>query len=332
MKTKLLFLLPMLAVLAAGCEKKSDNASEEKNVSVETVSATNITSNSALLTGKISVEITDYKSVEFGMLVSPKESDVSSYEGKEFIGSKLISQTFSVTAQNLSAETQYYYRAYLVLNNTQYEYGDVKSFKTEKASGGGGKENNHEYVDLGLSVKWATCNVGATKPEGYGDFFAWGETSPKSVYYLDTYKWCNGSDYEYTKYCTNSNYGTVDNKTILEPADDVAHVKWGGKWRMPTYNELNELKTQCTWTWTRLNGFNGYEVIGKNGNSIFLPAAGYRTLDIRYDVESYGYYWSSELRTYYSYNANNLNFMSPPYVYMDYSSRYNGLSVRPVCP
>ena len=154
-----------------------------------------------------------------------------------------------------------------------------------------------EAVDLGLSVKWATFNVGATSPEEYGGYYAWGETEEKEDYSWETYKWCNGSYDTMTKYCTNSSYGTVDNKTVLDLEDDVAHVKWGGDWRMPTTDEQDELRNNCTWEWTALNGVNGYRVTGPNGNSIFLPAAGYR---YRTAVGSRGYYclyWSGSSST-----------------------------------
>ena len=135
--------------------------------------------------------------------------------------------------------------------------------------------NGHEYVDLGLSVKWATCNVGANSPEESGNYFAWGETSPKSEYNNSTYKW-RGVEYgTYTKYCTLSSEGTVDNKTILDLSDDAAHVNWGGSWRMPNAAEINELYVNCIWEWDIKNGVEGYTVIGPNGNSIFLPSAGY---------------------------------------------------------
>ncbi|MBQ7388829.1 MAG: hypothetical protein IJW01_05635, partial [Paludibacteraceae bacterium] len=136
-------------------------------------------------------------------------------------------------------------------------------------------------VDLGLSVKWATCNVGASTPEGYGNYYAWGETTTKSTYDWSTYKWCNGSYKTLTKYCTSSTYGTVDNKTVLELADDAARVNWGGAWRMPTDAEWTELRENCEWTLT--SDYNGTGVKGRvvtsktNGNHIFLPAAGYRS-------------------------------------------------------
>ena len=191
-----------------------------------------------------------------------------------------------------------------------------------------------EYVDLGLSVKWATCNVGATTPEEYGDYFAWGETQPKDCYVWSTYKYCNGSRNTMTKYCIDPDYGTVDNKTTLELTDDAARVNWGGKWRMPTKAEYDELMntTNCTWTWTTQNGVKGYKVTSKkNGNSIFLPAAGYRYVYGLYYAGSYGYYWSSSLNTSYSGDAYGVYFNSDR-VGWDSNYRYYGHSVRAVCP
>ena len=192
-----------------------------------------------------------------------------------------------------------------------------------------GVTNGHEYVDLGLSVKWATCNVGATKPEEYGGYYAWGETEEKDDYDWDTYKWCNGSKNSMTKYCTDSGNGTVDNKTVLDPEDDVAHVKWGGSWRMPTKSEQQELLNNCTWTWTTQNCVNGYTVTGPNGNSIFLPAAGYRKGTNLYYCGGYCYYWSSSLHESYSYDAYYLYFSSGRYGWY-YFYRFYGRSVRPV--
>ena len=188
--------------------------------------------------------------------------------------------------------------------------------------------SQYEAVDLGLSVKWATHNVGATKPEEYGGYYAWGETEEKENYSWGTYIWCNGSYNTMTKYCTSNSYGTVDNKTVLDPEDDVAHVKWGGDWRMPTKAEQDELRTNCTWEWTSLNGVNGYKVTGPNGNSIFLPAAGYRYGTDVYDRGTLGFYWSGSLNSY-SFTACYLDFSDSDY---DWSSfdRYYGLSVRPV--
>ncbi len=189
----------------------------------------------------------------------------------------------------------------------------------------------HEYVDLGLSVKWATCNVGANKPEDYGDYFAWGETKPKSTYSWSTYKWCRGSYDTQTKYNNQSGYGTVDNKKTLELADDAARANWGGSWRMPTDAELTELREQCTWKWTTQNGVNGYKVTSKrNGNSIFLPAAGYRYDSSLDSAGSSGYYWSSSLSADNPGGAWYVYFASVIVDRYDYD-RCSGRSVRPVC-
>ncbi|MCQ2071726.1 MAG: PEGA domain-containing protein [Bacteroidaceae bacterium] len=199
----------------------------------------------------------------------------------------------------------------------------------------------HEYVDLGLSVKWATCNVGATKPEEYGDYFAWGETQPKSDYSWPTYKYCKGSSATMTKYCTDSSYGYngfTDNNSVLDPEDDAAHVNWGGDWRMPTKAEQDELRntSNCTWTWTTMNGVNGYKVVSKKsgyaGNYIFLPAAGFRYDTTLYSVGSRGVYWSSSLVASSPTYAYSLCFYSGNVDWYNSGRRYGGHSVRPVCP
>ena len=188
-----------------------------------------------------------------------------------------------------------------------------------------------EMVDLGLSVKWASFNLGATKPEEYGDYFAWGETEPNWNYNWSTYKWCKGGNGTMTKYCNNSIYGYdgfTDNKTALDPEDDAATVAFGGSWRMATYGEWKELYNNCTWTLTTQNGVNGRLVTGPNGNSIFLPAAGYRDGTRLYNAGSRGYYWSSSLYTDddRAYNA----YFDSGGVGWGYYSRFLGLSVRPV--
>ena len=165
--------------------------------------------------------------------------------------------------------------------------------------------------------------------EGCTFTFDW-EVSSESNYNWTTYKYCNGSSTTLTKYCTKSSYGTVDNKTTLEPEDDVAHVQWGGSWRMPTRAEQDELRNNCTWEWTSLNGVNGYCVTGPNGNSIFLPAAGCRYgTEVRFQGSDGGYL-SSSLSNYHSYDAYNLHFGRSYYDWF-YYYRYSGHSVRPVC-
>lgn len=205
-----------------------------------------------------------------------------------------------------------------------------------------GIENGYQWVDLGLpsGLKWASCNIGATAPENYGDYYAWGETAPKDDYSWKTYKHANGAENKLTKYCNNASYGDngfTDGKTTLEPEDDAAHVNWGGSWRMPTDAEWTELCTQCAWTWTTQNGVNGYQVASKtNGNSIFLPAAGYRYGTLLDDAGGFGLSWSSSLYDSRPGHAWYLLFYSDS-VNGDYYSRYHsyrslGRSVRPVCP
>ena len=205
--------------------------------------------------------------------------------------------------------------------------------------------NGHEYVDLGLpsGLLWATCNVGADSPEDYGDYFAWGETEPKSIYNWSTYKWMTDGMSSWTgvnKYTFadgqtsgvwyNSNGEFIgDNKTILELSDDAANANWGSDWRMPTKEEQDELRNNCTWTWSMKNGIKGYSVTGPNGNSIFLPAAGCRYGSDLYNAGFYGYYWSSSLGAGYSDDAYYLGFNSD-YVDWYYLNRYYGLSVRAV--
>ena len=199
------------------------------------------------------------------------------------------------------------------------------------------KREDSRAIDLGLSVKWASCNVGATRPEQYGDYFAWGEVEPKTTYSWSTYKYCNGSYSNMTKYCNNSNYGNngfTDNKTVLNPEDDVATAHWGGAWRMPTIAEQVELEDNCAWTWTIQKGVNGYKVVGPNGNSIFLPAAGIMdegTLGSAGSrAGSYGYYWSSSLSGDTPRDAYDVYFESGYVGYGDVY-RYCGFTVRPVC-
>ena len=197
-----------------------------------------------------------------------------------------------------------------------------------------GTLDGHEYVDLGLpsGTLWATCNVGANSPEEYGDYFAWGETEPKTDYSWSTYKYCKGSKNTMTKYCTNSKYGTVDNKTELEAADDAATVNWGSEWQMPSEEQCAELiySSYTTTTWTTMNGVDGWKITSEsNGNSIFLPAAGCRRdASLNYAGRD-GYYWLRSLDTSTSYYAYGLDFGSGS-IYTGSSGRYYGRSVRPV--
>ncbi|MBO4499861.1 MAG: hypothetical protein J5732_06360 [Bacteroidaceae bacterium] len=252
------------------------------------------------------------------------------------------------------ASAQYYMNVFKKNGETvQFEVTELDSVSFTST------EVAYEYVDLGLSVNWATFNVGATRPEAYGDYFAWGETEPyyeagyaqenpqahwkdgkSDGYNWFNYKWCNGTYDSLTKYNTKSDKGTVDNKTVLDPEDDVAHVKWGGSWRMPTKEEQYELFNNCTWTWydsgnTEFNGVAGYKVTsnkdGYTDRSIFLPAAGFRGGTYLIDGGSYGLYWSSSLYTESPHGACSLIFDSGNHG-ADSLDRGYGFSVRPVLP
>ncbi len=221
------------------------------------------------------------------------------------------------------------------LNHDGYvDVGDITALIKRVLVGYWSDDPQHEYVDLGLpsGTLWATCNVGADSPEGYGDYFAWGETEPKDYYDWSTYKWCNGSNNTMTKYCASSNYGAdgfTDGKRELDPEDDAAYVNWGPQWRMPTREQQTELRINCTWTWTTQNGVNGSLVTGPNGNSIFLPAAGYRWDEDLEEAGFWGNYWPRTLRSDDSNDAYFLLFNSGG-VYWSYIYRYNGLAVRAV--
>lgn len=204
-------------------------------------------------------------------------------------------------------------------------------------------------VDMGLpsGLKWASFNLGASKPEEYGDFYAWGETEPhyssqdpltwkegyEKGYCWPSYKWSTGKNNTLTKYCTRAVYGNngfTDSKTILDPEDDAASVLLGGQWRMPTYDEMKELMDLCHWEWTTMEGIVGYRVIGPNGNCIFLPAAGdYYDTKRGYEAGD-GLYWTSSVHPVGPYLAWGLDFDFETINHSFYYSRYIGFSIRPV--
>lgn len=226
--------------------------------------------------------------------------------------------------------TKVYFKASDVVSVGVYGYGE----------GPDDTSDIHEYVDLGLpsGTLWATMNVGAEKPEDYGDYFAWGETKGynggKNTFNWNSYKYYDTSFKTMTKYCTKSNYGSIDNKIELEMEDDAATVNWGVNWQMPSEEQFAELVNEnyVTTTWTKLNDIDGYLIVSKNnGNRIFLPGACY------YDGTSFpeninihsGNYWSRSLYSYTPEESHILRFNSINYTRMR-MLRYKGLSVRPV--
>ena len=202
-------------------------------------------------------------------------------------------------------------------------------------------QDEGDWVDLGLpsGTIWATRNVGASAPEDYGDYFAWGETEPKEVYDWDNYKWfqeyydANG-DYHggYTKYCIVSGYGFdgfVDNKKELDPSDDAACAHYSGG-RMPSLAQIQELCDSCYWQWTQRNGVNGQLVTGPNGNTMFLPAASHRWYDSLISAGSDGSYWSRTLSSGNQGGAYSLYFKSGILGFWKFDNRGYGFTVRAV--
>ncbi len=203
-------------------------------------------------------------------------------------------------------------------------------------NGGGNEVNGHEYVDLGLpsGILWATCNVGADTPEGYGDYFAWGETAPKELYDWKSYRYGNfrHDRYELSKYCTDSCCGLdsfVDGKSVLEPADDAANANWGAEWRTPTIEEWEELFLNTMGEWTTLNGVKGWQITASNGKELFLPATGYYWEDV-FNADL-GLYWSASVNKEFPYRSWGFHFNCDSSHLCGSSDRNRGQSVRAVC-
>ena len=272
---------------------------------VETSEVKEITSSSAVCGGNVTTDngsTVTAKGVCWSTNKNPTIDDNKTTDGSG-VGS------FTSNLSNLEPNTIYYVRAYAT-NAAGTSYGETISFTTLAQTN---TINGHEYVDLGLSVKWATCNVGANSPEEYGDYFAWGETETKS---------------EYTQ-ANSLTYGKSLNDISGNPQYDAATANWGGDWRMPTKDELNELRNNCTLEWITEDDVNGYKVTSNiNGNSIFLPATGYRYGISYEDAGSIGYYWSSMPHennngAYYLYFWNGAKYIGD-------NNRYRGQTIRPV--
>ena len=337
------FFFALLAMFLVGCDSPapyypSGDDSDGSKTYLKTGSYNDLTHNSVVVYAETNLDESNYESVEYGFVYSTNKDDIEYSNNIVWADNGERDEdvySYSATISNLTADQQYYYCAMVRLNETECKYGKIEEFTTYEKPTSNGTLNGHEWVDLGLpsGLKWATCNVGASQPEEYGDYFAWGEVEPKDYYDWSTYKWCNGTENTQTKYCTNSDYGYngfTDNKTTLELSDDAANYNWGDGWRMPTTEEQVELYNNCSWEWTTQNGVYGRKVTGPNGNSIFLPAAGYRRDSSLYYAGSFGDVWSSSLYTDYPDYAYCLSVYSN-FVGWNVSSRYFGFPVRPVC-
>lgn len=241
--------------------------------------------------------------------------------------------TFASNIIDLEANTTYYVRAYAI-NEVGTSYGEEKSFTTKEMVNPDPDEPeipSHEWVDLGLSVKWATCNVGANSPEEYGNYYAWGEIETK-----DEYLESNSLTYG-LRMSELESLGYIDSEGNLTTSYDVATANWGEGWRMPTYDEIEELYDNCDMTWTILNGITGCYFTGPSGKSIFLPAAGCFESE-SYEVGRKGYYWSatpndndnSDDDTAPGHWAFSLRFNDDRCYDFDGGYRSDGCSVRPV--
>lgn len=227
-------------------------------------------------------------------------------------------------------------------SDKKVDAADIALLIRELESPSYGRHNGYEYVDLGLSVKWATCNVGAALPQNYGNFFAWGETTDKDIYLWDSYRFMtNGyhyweginkyqvADYQKDGVWYDGDTFVGDNQRTLTSTDDAATATWGEGWRMPTQAELNELVTKCHWRWISDGYRKGY-LVERNGRAIFIPAAGCAYEYAYYGTGSYGYYWSRELTASYTQYAYSLYINSREHS-IGFDDRSYGLTIRPVC-
>lgn len=336
--TKALAALMLMAavVFAAGCTPETDPTNQGGNnngggngdaVTVITYTPEDITSTTAVCGGTVTVidgVILDEVGVCWSTKTTPTVADTH-------LSTENVEEHFTLTLEGLEPEVKYYVRAYAMQGERCY-YGSVKSFTT--------LADDHDYVDLGLpsGTLWATCNVGADTPEGYGDYFAWGETTPKTTYSWSFYKYCIGGGDELTKYCSESDHGYngyTDDLTTLELSDDASAANWGNDWCMPTMIQWEELFEKTTQSWTSQNGISGLLLTASNGNTLFLPASGCRKDDVLYEVSSRGNYWSSSLIINRPNRAWSFDFKfeSENGLSSDISNDHNrnhGLSVRPV--
>lgn len=254
-------------------------------------------------------------------------------------GSKVANKSFCVTLAALLPNTKYYYHTYISVSSGGVKdyFGQTKSFVT------GEMTPQDSCVDLGLPSKtlWATMNIGAHTSIDYGDLFAWGEPSPRQAPFdWNTYSLCDGYDEQkhlpiLTKYCLNSDCGTVDGKSTLDKEDDAAFVLWGPEWRIPSTSQINELKQYCTWVWTSINNINGWLVTSNiNENAVFFPAAGksekHKNVNYRNGGNLSGFYWSRNLVKEYSGSAQTLYLYEGRAVMIGDEYRCYGLSIRPV--
>lgn len=320
---KKLYLLMFAMLLASvsvfnSCKPKDPDDISESEFTIETnvitSSVTDITTESAKCGGEVRCYYDD-DIYERGICWSTSsQPDVNDQCATSGVGSG----SFTCEMTGLEDNTTYYVRAYAKMYD-YVVYGEQRSFKTEEddeVCDPDGEIAGHGYVDLGLpsGLKWATCNVGASSPEDYGDYFAWGETSPKAEY-----TWENSVTLgeQMSDISGNAQY-------------DAATANWGGSWRMPTGEQMEELVEHCEWEWTQVNGVNGAKVIGPNGSCVFLPAAGYRFGSSLFNAGYGGSCWSSAPGGYYDDSYAYTLYFYYGYEYVNSYYRSIGRTVRPI--
>ncbi len=296
-------------------EEDDDNNGDDDEVVIElpelvTLSVTQITETTAMSGGNITTdggaEVTT-KGVCWSTNQNPTIED--SY----VINGNGVGEYVSYIT-GLTMNTTYYVRAYAT-NSKGTAYGEEISFTTLKSEDVSGSINGHEYVDLGLpsGLKWATCNIGADSPSASGDYIAWGELEPKD---------------EYTE-ANNTTYNLPLTQISADINYDAAAVRWGETWRIPTREEMEELRDECSWEWMTDGETPGFKVTGSNGKHIFLPASGFVFVTTPYFVEQYGYYWTSVSGTDNYLGAFSMCFASET-IDVAWYFRYAGLTIRPV--
>ncbi len=273
------------------------------DASVTTSEAESIGYSTVTLHGNVSVNSTQPLSKRAYFLYSESASTLETLKAHNSITEAELSDngTFKMSFTNLKNGTTYFFASCVEVYDTMF-YGEVRSFTLKNLPEGG--------VDLGLSVCWSENNLGANYSYEYGDYFAWGETSTKATYNWANYKWCViEGNYKLTKYNTKTSNGTVDNKTILEIEDDVAHKYLGDDWHIPSVEDWEELRTMCKWTWKTRGGVNGYLVTSNiTQKSIFIPVAGYKTENTSDYVGYRGFYFLSSISTDYPDAAYTMSF------------------------
>ena len=316
------FALIVLGFGLVSCEEEKE-LEQVKGPQVVTLSAANGANYSVVLSGKVSGLEQVALDYQTGFEYSASEFFSKKSTACVFASNEYSEIPFAVTLTDIIPGQKYYYRAFYI-NQMLIYYGEVSTFQTEEWKG-------PEAVDLGLSVKWADVNVDAYRPWERGNFYAWGELEPKESYKSNNYRFYHEGTMKLTKYCNDKTYGYeeyTDNLSSLEPEDDVASVKWGGNWRMPSKAEFEELmdSTNCAWIYTTMGGMTGYKVQSKkNGNSIFLPDAS----------DSHGcgggLYWANCIEPDLAPAAPNLYFNhAMNRFYINTYNRDVGLTIRPV--